>query len=566
MEMEFQQTYAKASRIQHHGGQTLIDFAPDLGREPTYFRGRIGEPLRYREAMCALRDVVVSDLNYQPRDHSAYQAWVQEQYLQMITELLAEKSKITRRIKEIQSRMHELQQRKANRLRDFYRARQRYFDFLYQVDYAAWIVLDPVITVAPDQVFFEAFSLDESSYGRLAVHQELFRDVKDFAYGTTNIDFSDALYDELKRMRTYRPTDFQIDPSGFEVATAGREVYKEKKIDVPTSWIRGFLQVQSAMSLPTYSFDVKPIDLYNLCLFLRRHKERKSPRSLRYQLRPGQPVKLIIEPWNEELVFDESIYTGEEAVEIRTWGRRRLFLLERLLPLAKKITINLMGTGLPSFYIADLGALSFTLGLSGWTRNDWAAASNFDLMVGTSEQVTPEQSAKVFQVMKQQQTMTDKELSLNTGLSISTVQAALKQLCNAGRVMFDLELGKYRLRELTRDPLPLEELQYANPREKQAEELVQAGNVLLEQRQITTDGAVELQGKIKEQKHEHTAELVLDLDGRMMDASCSCYFYKRNRLMQGPCEHIISLSKVYQHSIHQQSRGRRHRWQSNQSV
>src|SRR5690606_248819 len=152
---------------------------------------------------------------------------------------------------------------------------------------------------------------------------------------------------------------------------------------------------------PTYSFDVRPIDLYNLCLFLRRHRERKSPRSLKYLLRPGQPVKVVIEPWNEEMVFHESIYTGDEAVEIRTWGRRRLFLLERLLPLAKKITVHLMGTGLPSFYIADLGALSFTLGLSGWTRNDWAAAGNFDLLVGNSEQATPEQSAKVFQMLKE---------------------------------------------------------------------------------------------------------------------------------------------------------------------
>lgn len=550
--MEFRQTYAKASRIQHLGGQTLVDFSPDLGREPTYFRGRIREPVRYREAMCALRDVVVSDLNVQPRDHSAYQAWVQEQYLLMIADILAEKSTIAKRIQEIMPRIRELQKRQYERLSDFYQARHRYFQFLYEVDQAAWYVLDPVITVAPDQVFFEAFSLDESSYGRLAVHEELFQSVKDFEYGTTNIDFSDALYDELRRMRTYRPTDFQIDPSGFEVATEGRDVYKEKKIDVPTSWIRGFLQVQSAMSMPTYSFDVKPIDIYNLCRFLRQHKERHSPRSLRYQLRPGQPVKVVIEPWNEVMTFDQSIYTGEEAVEIRTWGRRRLFLLERLLPLAKKISIHLMGTGLPSFYIADLGALSFTLGLSGWTRNDWAAAGNFDLLVGNSEQATPEQSAKVFQMLKEKKMMTDVQLSLSTHLPISTVHAALKQLCSAGRIMFDLELKKYRLRELTRDPLPLEELQYANPREKKAKQLLKDGHVSLQRHQLAADGTVELQGRIKERKREQTVHVVLDLDGRMMDASCSCYFYKRNRLMQGPCEHMLGLWQAYQHLNQQQ--------------
>ena len=547
--MQFQQTYAKASRIHHVGGRTLVDFAPDLGREPTYFRGKIREPIRYREAMCALRDVVVSDLTIQPRDHSAYQAWVEQQYVIDMARVVARRSEIGHQIQHLSARVRELQHRQAERLRDYYQARRKYFDFLYEVDRAAWVVLDPVITVAPDQVFFEAFSLDESSYGRLAVHQELFDDVQEFEYGTTNIDFSDALYNELKRMRTYRPTDFQIDPSGFEMATQGRAIYKEKKIDVPVSWIRGFLQVQSAMSLPTYSFDVKPIDLYNVCLFLRRHKERKSPRSLKYLLRPGQPVKLILEPWNEEMVFHESVYTGDESVEIRTWGRRRLFLLERLLPLAKKITIHLMGTGLPSFYIADLGALSFTLGLSGWTRNDWAAAGNFDLMVGSSGKSTPEQSANVFQALKEKKTLTDVQLSLITNLPLATVQAALKQLCHAGRIMFDLERNRYRLRELTREPLAWEELRYANPKEEKAEQLVKEGNVSLDRRQMTTDGYVELQGRIHDRGKERMTQLVFDMDGRIVDGSCSCYFYQRNRLMQGPCEHMMSLSKINQQWI-----------------
>lgn len=551
--MQFRHAYAKSSGISHADGRTLVDFAPDLGREPTYFRGKISEPIRYREAMCALRDVVVSDLNYKPRDHSAYQAWVQDQYLKDLAHVLSRSSQrryvIGQRMKEIRDRIRELHKRQDLRMKDFNLARRRYFNYLYEVDKTAWFVLDPVITVAPDQVFFEAFSLDESSYGRLAVHQELFTDVKDFAYGTTNIDFSDALYDELRRMRTYRPTEFQIDPSGFEVATEGREVYKEKKIDVPTSWIRGFLQVQSAMSLPTHSFDVKPIDIYNICLFLRQHKERHSPRSLKYILRPGQPVKLVIEPWNEELTFSESVYTGDQAIEIRTWGRRRLLLLERLLPLAKKVTIHLMGTGLPSFYVADLGSLSFTLGLSGWTRNDWAAAGNFDLMVASSGTATSEQSAKVFQVLKEKKTLSDISISIQTGFPLTTVQAALKQLCSAGRIMFDLEIQQYRLRELTQDPLPLDQLKYTNPREEKALQMVQEGKVSLDTWQVKPDGQVHLQGKVAGQSRTHTPELILDMDGRMVEASCSCYFYKANRLMQGPCEHMIALSQIYKEVV-----------------
>lgn len=542
--MLFQQTYAKPSGIQHIANQTLIDFSPDLGREPTYFRGKIADPIRYRDAMIALRDVVVSDLNYKPRDHSAYQAWVQEQYMLMIADVVEEHQKLSEQMKAVIERLRELDAIRDRRNGDFYKARSRYFKWLWENDKPAWWVLDPVITVAPDQVFFEAFSLDESVYGRLAVHENLFSEVTDFQYGTTNIDFSDSLLGELKRIRTYRPTEFQIDPSGFEVATEGRQVYKEQKIDVPESWIRGFLQVQSAMNLPTVSFDVRPIDLYNLCLFLRRHREKRSPRSLKFVLQPGQAVKVILEPWNEEIVFRGSVYLGEEAREIRTWGRRRLLLLERLLPLTKKVTVHLLGSGMPSFYVLDLDGLSYTLGLSGWTRNDWGAAGNFDLMVGQSVKASEKQSMDVFEKLKEKKTASVGELASWTQLSTDIVQAAVRQLCSAGRVMFDLEIGKYRLRELTRDPLPMDQLKYANPREEKAEKLVVSGRVRMQSVESLPDG-VKITGEVNGASIPLTPSVSLDLDSRIKDGHCNCFFHRKNRLFQGPCEHIFALMTFY---------------------
>ena len=117
-----------------------------------------------------------------------------------------------------------------------------------------------------------------------------------------------------------------------------------------------------------------------MCLVLRRHKEKQGPRSIRYFLEPGEPIEIVFEPWNLEITCHRSIYTGNTPQQVRTWGRRRLHILERLIPIAKKFSVHLLGTGMPSFYVADLGDMSFTLGLSGWTANDWAQAGNFDLM------------------------------------------------------------------------------------------------------------------------------------------------------------------------------------------
>ena len=237
-----------------------------------------------------------------------------------------------------------------------------------------------MITVHPDEVFFECFSQDESSYGRLGASYEVFKNIEEFACGTTNIDYSAALYDEFQKIRSYKTTLFHIDPSGFEVQTTNEKSFKEVKIDLPDSWVRGLLQVSSAMSLPAIRFDLHSMDIYNLCFVLRRHQEKFEPRGMRYCLKPGEPVRVVFEPWNIEVVCARSPYLGSAENEIRVWGRRRLHILERLIAIAKKITVRLLGTGMPSFYVADLGDMSFTLGLPRWTANDWAQYGNFDLM------------------------------------------------------------------------------------------------------------------------------------------------------------------------------------------
>ena len=55
------------------------------------------------------------------------------------------------------------------------------------------IMTKDVVTVHPDEVFFEAFSVDESSFARVGVSREVMSDDGDVVFGTTNIDFSKAL-------------------------------------------------------------------------------------------------------------------------------------------------------------------------------------------------------------------------------------------------------------------------------------------------------------------------------------------------------------------------------------
>jgi SWIM zinc finger len=546
--MEFQYAYRTSSAVQNHAHSTELSFSPDVKREPTYFSGELRKSIAFREAMSALHDVVVSDQRFKPQDKTAYKEWAAKQEVIDWDNIAQQRGGNAAQLKDLQAQLTELHQRASSRMRPFYGARQKYFDYLYQKDRDAWIVLDPVITVHPDEVFFECFSEDESSYGRLGASYEVFKNIGSFACGTTNIDYSSALYDEFQKIRSYKTTKFGVDPSGFDVKTTGEEDFKEVKIDLPDSWVRGFLQVNSAMALPMKSFDLHPMDVHNFCFILRRHREKKGPRSMRWHLEPGKPIRVTFDPWGTEVICRRSIYTGSEAAEIRVWGRRRLHILERLIPISKRFTVHLLGQGMPSFWVADLGDMSFTLGLSGWTANDWSASGNFDLLAPRKDVDEPTK-LKVFQALKKDWLATPDALVTKTGLPRAQVLGALSAWTQAGRAIFDLAKGVYRARELSREPLPMDALRFANERESAANRFIEARGVTV-RANVGDKGAITLTGTVKDNKKELQPSLTIDSDARIVRAECTCNFFQQNKLFKGPCEHMLAIRIQHERQVH----------------
>jgi hypothetical protein len=546
--MEFNYSYQRSSSVSSGGDRTQMSFAPDLTREPTFFRGELRQNIAFREAISALHDVVISDLRFKPKDKTAYKEWAAQRNDIDWQLIASQKQAVTDRLRELDAEMTGLRQLHDARYSGYDKAVRKYFDYLYQKDRDAWFVLDPVITVHPDEVFFECFSQDESSYGRLGASYEVFQNVGDFACGTTNVDYSAALYDEFQKIRTYKSTVLEVDPTGFGVETAGEADYKEVKIDLPDSWVRGFLQVNSAMSLPSITFDLHPMDIYNICFVLHRRKEKQGPRSMRYILKPGEPVRVIFEPWNQEVVCDRSFYHGDKPEEIRVWGRRRLLILERLIPVAKKFTVHLLGTGLPSFYVADLNDLSFTLGLSGWTANDWAKAGNFDLMAPRAT-VDDWTKQRVFAALQENWMESPDALAKRLKLDRKIILGALSAYTQTGKAIYDLNKQVYRVRELSRDPLPIENLRFANDRESAASQLVTQKQVKISSSAIDTGGTLHLAGTVgkRGQTYEPTAEI--DRDERLVAAQCTCNWHQQNKLFKGPCEHILALRMQYQQTL-----------------
>jgi hypothetical protein len=416
------------------------------------------------------------------------------------------------------------------------------------LDEDEWLrTLDPVITVHHDQIFFEAFSNDQSSYARLSASLDAFEPQGEIRYGTTNIDFTDQLRDALTHLRSSRRTLFSIGATGLAVSTAvgasARE-HVERKVTLPDEWLKGFLQVQSAFAMRAYLFDARPVDVLSIIAFLEENKPPSLPHGMRVEFTPDAPISIALEPWDKRFVLRETRYSGYER-SVRLWGRRRLELLQGVLPYAEKVRIGVLGRGLPHFYICQCGPFQFTLALSGWTKNDWSKDSALDALAPRG---TPDVKlvARVYAYLGERLLAGRDEIAAGMGVDKGEAESALFALCRAGRAMYDPTTRQYRNRDLFAEPLDIAVLFAANPKAVVARRLVESGAVTLgvitppERRD---DGRRETRAEAQVTDGQVYEVLVsLDSTGRLRFGRCGCPFFQNNLLSRGPCEHLLAVS------------------------
>lgn len=423
-----------------------------------------------------------------------------------------------------------------------------------QGEFMGWI-LDPVITVHPDRIFLEAFSQDQSVYAMVIANPEMFATEGEVITGTTNVDFSAWLWGALNELRSSRETWLRVGAQGFEVKTKGAGGRFEQKVDLPDNWVRGFLQVSGAMAMPGTRLTVKPADLLAAIRFLRYTKAKVSPRALRYEFTPGEDARIVLEPWEHIIRLRGAEHNYTESKTIRTWGRRRLNLIEPLLPFATSVDIYLKGRGLPSFYVVKLPDLTFVLGLSGWTEQNWTSTGSFDLLSDTA----PVDAGLIEQVHQQLAScfhFSPKDCATALNQKTETIWRACERLCRQGRAIFDVESRDFRHRELFEQPVDEAKLFPPDERLERAKALLARNAVPFarcepqETRKTkklkTPDGPItreivyrdwRVAGNVGPEK----TEIVVGDAGRIIFGTCSCAFFQENLLGKGPCEHMIAL-------------------------
>lgn len=173
--MEFNYTYKGSTEVSESGNNTQMSFSPDTKRPPTYFIGELRKNVAFREAISALHNVVVSDLRFQPKDRTAYQEWRSRQDELDWQTIAAQRQELAAKIEPLQRELNELYRHHDDRFKPYYVSRNAFRNYVFQQQLGYYWVFDPVITVHPDEVFFECFSQDESSYGRVGASYDVFK-------------------------------------------------------------------------------------------------------------------------------------------------------------------------------------------------------------------------------------------------------------------------------------------------------------------------------------------------------------------------------------------------------
>jgi hypothetical protein len=469
---------------------------------------RLARPGVVRDALLTMGEVLASDLRFRASDRSDYLAYLLKQGKRATKEL--------------------------------WDAQKRFLAAKYSEAAAESAPLDPVVAVGPDGVSIEVFSADESTYARLHLRAGAAYQASEVTPGVTYLDLNRDLLAAVDQMRSYRESTVELIPS-----TSGQE----REIRVPYRWLRALGQVQAASTLPAASFDLAPVDLYNVLLALRLRRALRAPRALRYELVPGEAPRMVLEPWELVLQGTGGSYQGTRPQVVRTWGRKRLGVLARLLPHVQSVRVHLVGAGLPAFYVLDLGDATLTLALSGWTDSGWAGIATFDLLVpGRTDDILTKQ---VLDAIRGDQGVTGKtldELAQATGRSRGEVREAVLAHMQRGLVVHDLAAHRFAHRPLLAEPLDADALRYRDEREEHAHRLLEVpGQVRLTHVHDLGGEGVRIEGEVEDRQAHRTykTSFTIDREGRTVDASCTSPQFRRAGLREGPTVPMIALRLLY---------------------
>jgi len=363
---------------------------------------------------------------------------------------------------------------------------------------------DPVVTCTDTRIRFESFSACCGVYARVDLTEAGFEGDL-LGRGTTNVDFNPPMRAALSNIRTGEEVALSVGTDEVRVDTES-ESATERKVTLPTRWLKGFVEVQAHQARMQPRFEVKGPEIRR---FL-RSLPRGATRGPAYVVSAGRGLRL------SQVKTRESVHVG---------GVERLRILEDVATEANALRVFGQSDGDASGWELVFDNARFHLVLS---PELWRGFSGEGQVLDMLAQGAEEPAiTKAHAALNWNPVVVPEELRDRTGLDLAHVERALAALGSRGLVGYDLHEGRYFHRELPFDLTLVEKLQ---PRLKAARKLIEGGAI-----EITTrsDDLVEawVPGSGVKQRVRLSAE----------GAKCTCTWYAKHRGDRGPCKHVLAV-------------------------
>ena len=368
---------------------------------------------------------------------------------------------------------------------------------------------DPVATCADDRLRFEAFSACCSVYGRVDLLPEAYEG-ETIGRGTTNVDFGPGIRSALAGVEDRSLLDLAVGAAAIEVTADGGSAV-ERRVPLPSRWLRGFLEVQAIQA------ELAPaaqVDSAGARAFLRSIPKSPSKRPVWFA-----PAGRGLRTFHHD--------PGPGSIGLAGLSRLRLF--DRVARHATALRVFAAAGDGSTGWQLDVPGARLTLVLS---PEVWRGFSGEGRALHRLADATPSANvAAVRGALGWEPRLGVEAISATTGRSRDEVAGALAALALSGMVGFDLAEGGFFRRELPFDLGPIERLQ---PRLRDARRLVERAAVRID----TADpswpaGWVAGAGGV-EYRVRSSAE----------GWSCTCPWYGQHRGDRGPCKHVLAVQLV----------------------
>lgn len=372
---------------------------------------------------------------------------------------------------------------------------------------------DPVVTVSPDLVRFEAFSACCGVYARLDLDATgLTRDSR--RRGVTNVDINPPLRAALASLRQGEPLHLTVSADALAVQTWDAHV-TEERVDLPRRWVRAFAEAQ--MTLASLHERVR-IDATAA-----RHLIRSLPRAT-----PTRSAVWVVPSPGRGFRLGVRAAASGEGVVIA--GPERLRSIEPLLAHATGVRAFAADSAAEvsaSAWVVDLPGGRFTLALSPEKSRGFSGEGSLLHSLLTGGVQRDLDARRIDDALDAGDIVAAKDAPL--GLSADRAQAALAALATAGRLGFDLDEGAFFHRPLPVGAPTLDDIEGAHPR-------------LVDARALAAGGAVTRSGAAYVVTSGDQTYTVRDRGERGM--SCTCAWYAAHGSSRGPCKHVLAARLV----------------------